>query len=167
VGFGVGRGVATDQGGRALDQREALHDRHGEAVRLVGDDTPGDVLGFQRGQQFGHAVKQHGGVGQAAFVGVEKRGAQVFELGVAGMDVERRTDQPACACRGVGPQDLQRHGRQTPLHAQVVDRADEVAGGVGQGAIQIEQHGLRGLGPAQAISGRGAHGVRGLRQAIR
>jgi hypothetical protein len=71
--------VRADQQRRALGQAQLLHDRLGEAHRLVGDHAPQQVAFLDVGQQFGHAVEQLAVHRAVALVALEELLAQGLE----------------------------------------------------------------------------------------
>ena len=57
-GLGARGGIAAVGQSHAMAKAQLLHQSAHEVFQLVGDDAPADAVGFQPGQQFGHAVEE-------------------------------------------------------------------------------------------------------------
>ena len=57
-GLGARGGIAAVGQGHAMAKAQLLHQSAHQVFQLVGDDAPADAVGFQPGQQFGHAVEE-------------------------------------------------------------------------------------------------------------
>ena len=154
VGFRVRHGVAGDYAGGGGEANLA-DQRVGEAGRLVGDHAPGQAQCAQPIQQRGDAVEQAAFHRQRGFVVVEKAGFQGLVAAFAGGDAIRGADHAARASGSRGAQYLVGGRGEAGAGAHQVDGGRQVGGGVGQGAVEVEQDGARG---GQVVGGHGGPG---------
>jgi hypothetical protein len=83
---------------------EAFHERDRKALRLVGDDAPGNfAAGVQFVQVLGHACEQAGADAERVLVDGEEALLQVGVGGIGRRDAESGADHAACARRHVRP----------------------------------------------------------------
>jgi hypothetical protein len=122
---------------------EALHERDRKALRLVGDDAPGNFACFQFCQVFGHACEEAGADAERVLVDAQEALLQGGVGGVGRRDAESGADHAACARRDMRAQLFQRQ-RVAPLFLQqAIEGPAEVGRGVRQRAVEVEEYGFR------------------------
>ena len=136
------RRVAADHAARG--QAEPGDDALGEARRLVGDDAPGDVARREVLEQLRDAGKQRRVLGQAVRIVAQESVAHRVVVGMLRCHVEGGAQQSAGAARGKGTRLGDRQRREPARGAQPVDGRAEVCRGIGQRAVEVEQHCLHG-----------------------
>ncbi len=135
----VGGGVAAHHAGGEMVDGEQAQERLGEALALVGDDSPRQLAHLDFREQLGNPVEEARLDAQILFVEVEEAVAQRAVSLVLGRDIESGFEQTARAARSVRARDFGRQGREAALGAHPVERAGEIGSGVGQGTVQVEQ----------------------------
>ena len=125
----------------------------GEALRLVGDDAPGDVAFFQRIDQRSDAVEQ-AGVGTECLLVVDQEA--IIVVAVVRMfrpHVEADTQHAAYALGNIRAQGCQRQRRVSALTEKAIECRAQVGRGIGKGAVQVEEDSPVGaLAPAGQAS---------------
>ena len=148
MGLAFGGAVAGQGHGAALRQAQLVHQRIGEPGRLVGDHAPGDPLLFQGGQQVLETVEQLAVHGDGIAVELQKALPQRLDFLLAAVLGEGQPRQRQTALRDLRAYGLQRQCRQAFLDPQRIQRRGHVGGGIKQRAVEIEQQGEIGHGPA-------------------
>ena len=152
-------GVAADDHVGARGQRKVLEHRQGEARGLVGDDTPGKLAALDLGQHargVGEELRVHGERG--GVVG-EKGVLQRFPVRIVVRDAEPGAEHAAGAIGCMRTQRGDGQRRQAAIGAHAVERGGEISGGVGERAVEIEQHRAHAqharAGLSRVLRGRG------------
>ena len=141
--LGGGRGVAADDAGGLATQAQGGNQRIGVAGPLVGDDTPGNAAFPEVGEQFRDSVKEPGVDTEVGGVEFEKALGKARIIGALRVNAEAGAEQPAHPLRGKGTQGGQGERRQAFFDAQAVQRGAQIGGGIGQGAVKVEEDRLK------------------------
>ncbi len=137
-------GVAADDAGGAPAEAQRLQQGLGEPARLVGDHAPVEAERLDPGQHLRHAREQARFTGDIGLVDVQQAQPQGLFLGM--ILAKAAADQSDAAMRCRGANDLQRQGRAALFGEHAVEGIGQIRGGVGQGAVEVEQHRLDGKG---------------------
>ena len=132
--------VRADQAADGRLYVKALHQGSGKGARFVGRHAPGDAALGQRAEQCGNAGIRLGATAQHVRVQGEQTLSLGLEFRVCFYRAKGECDQGACA---VGHARADTRGLQwwQPIFgAQCLHHHDEFAGGIDQGAVQVEQH---------------------------
>ena len=135
----MGGRVAADQHGTLARQVQEFDDRQGQVGDLIGDDTPGHAPVADIGQQLLDAREQlavHRRAGGVVFQELQAGGLVVR---MTRLQVQRHAQQASRALGRHGTQRLVSHWLQAAAGALPVRGGCQVGGGVGQGAVEIEQ----------------------------
>jgi len=142
VRLGKRRGVAPDRADRACFQTQPGDDRPHVTLDLVADDAPADTGVVECVEHGIHALEQAGMDHHRLLVASQELLAQSREFGTVVGNAEASQDQSACPHRGIGPQAFVGQRSQSAFGSHCLDGFGEVAGSVGQRAIEIEEDGL-------------------------
>jgi hypothetical protein len=138
--LGVRRRVSCDDRAGACRKAQQRRKRRRESFRLVGDDSPAQSARLDRIEERRHAVEQRRVDTERGRIVIEKRVAQHGIRRIPRMQVETGAEQAASAVRRVIAQPFERQRVEALVEPQPVERAREVGRGIGERAVEIEQH---------------------------
>ena len=141
--FAIGAGVAADDAAGTCVETHGVHQRVGQPSGFVGDDAPGDVVVFDVRQYRFHSGEQLRADTQIVGIVIEEKPTSLFETRCIRLDTEAQADQRDAAVRYDRPDGLVRQRVATVVLQRGVERRGEIRRGVDEGAVEIEQHGLR------------------------
>ncbi|MNI73219.1 hypothetical protein D3C73_1292090 [compost metagenome] len=132
--------IRADQQRRTLGQSQLLHDRLGEAQRLVGDHAPDQVGLLDVRQQFAHAVEQLAMDGTTDEVALQELQAQLLESRRFRVHGEGHCDHRLGAAGNLVANVLVVHRWQATVGTHRLADRNEVRRGVEQGAVHVEKN---------------------------
>ena len=137
--FRMSSGIAAYDNSSALIEAQRREQRRGESLRLVRDNAPANRARLERREQRFDAIEELRRIGESFFVVRKKRIAHLNIAFVVGTQPQSCAEQSTRTRRCVRAERVDGDGGKPVIRPHAIQCAAEIACGIRERAVEIEQ----------------------------